>query len=592
MATDNLIRVSKARIGPIVLAGLAVGAAVTTGHLVGRAAGWPGLAVLGFAEQAAIFLALVLSLRAALKGPRDLRGSWALVTAGLALTVTASTVSAIFALVTGARPQSPALTDILYFGAYPFYLGAVFALPRRPQRLGVRDLLDGAAAGLLIALVVAAHVVTPIARSGSSGWTLAVNLALAVADMALLWAIVAVLLTTRGLRLAWLGILAGGLAVLVSGDLAFLSLAAEGPVEASSPVFLVFLWGFLVVSHAAFLAARSGRWVAGDGADQASPWERVSFHVLPLLILVGVSVVVGLEALSEGPRPFVVLGGLGIALLQAFRQFLTLRENRHLLAREREVVYRLRELDRMRADFMAVVSHDFANPLTVIGGMAAMLRTRGERIEEKDRLDMLNAIEQEAGRLADLARDVLTAVRAEHGELSYTFELVDVGTIADRCTRLVGQLSAAHEVAFERSGDSVVQADEARLQEVLLNLLDNAIKYSPEGGRVVVRVRGEGATVRIEVEDEGVGLTPEDAARVFDRMVRIRNASTRDIKGTGLGLYIVRRIVQAHGGRIRAEGRPGRGSVFTIELPREQPRDRRAGPRTQADPVGEAEPAG
>ncbi|MEX2457724.1 MAG: ATP-binding protein, partial [Actinomycetota bacterium] len=525
---------------------------------------------------------------AALRGPEDLRRSWALVTAGLTLTVVASTISAVFALATGARPQSPALTDLLYFGAYPFYLSAVFALPRRPHRLGLRDLLDGGAAGLLIALVVAAHVVTPIARSGSAGWTLAVNLALAVADMALLWAVVAVLLTTRGLRLAWLGILSAGLAVLVSGDLAFLSLATEGPVEGSSPVFLVFLWGFLFVSHAAFLAARSGSWQPGE-PEEASPWERASFHVLPLFILVGVTAVVGLEALSADPRPFVVLGGLGIALLQAFRQFLTLRENRNLLAREREVVYRLRELDRMRADFMAVVSHDFANPLTVIGGMAAILRTRGERVSETDRLDMLNAIEQEASRLADLARDVLTAVRAEHGELSYTFELVDVGTIADRCTRLVGQLSSAHEVAFERSGDTVVQADEARLQEVLLNLLDNAIKYSPEGGRVVVRVRGETAIVRVEIEDQGVGLTSEEAAIVFDRMVRIRNASTRDIKGTGLGLYIVRRIVQAHGGRIRAEGRAGKGSVFTIELPREQPRDRRAGPRAEAEAEAETQ---
>jgi signal transduction histidine kinase len=574
------------------LTGFAVGAAVSGVHLVGRAAGWPGVAVLGFAEQAAILLALVVSLLASVRGPEDLRRSWRFVSAGLALTVTASTISAVYGAVTGARPVSPALTDIVYFGAYPFYLAAVFALPRRPQRLGLRDLLDGGAAGLLIALAVAAHVVTPIATSAGSGWNIAVNLGLAVADMALLWSVVAVLLTTRGLRVPWVGILAGGLAVLVTGDLAFLSLAAAGPVESSSPVFLVFLWGFLIVSYAAHLAARSGPWVPREPGEEASPWERASFHVLPLFILLGVTVLVGLEALSEDPRPFVVLGGLGIALLQAFRQFLTLRENRSLLAREREVVYRLRELDRMRADFMAVVSHDFANPLTVIGGMAAILRTRGERVSETDRLDMLNAIEQEAGRLADLARDVLTAVRAEHGELSYTFELVDVGTIADRCTRLVGQLSAVHEVAFERSGDTVVQADEARLQEVLLNLLDNAIKYSPEGGRVVVRVRGETAIVRVEIEDQGVGLTSEEAARVFDRMVRIRNASTRDIKGTGLGLYIVRRIVQAHGGRIRAEGRPGRGSVFTIELPREQPRDRRPAPRSEAEPVGEAETAG
>lgn len=567
--------------------GFAVAALITTVHLIGRAAGWSGLRVLGFAEQGAIFIALALTVRAARKGPSDLRASWALVSIGLALTVTASTISAIFALKTGHRPQSPALTDLLYFGAYPFYLAAFLRLPRQDHRLGLRDALDGVAAALLIGLAVVGHVFEPIATArDTSVWTLVVNVALAIADMTLLWAMVAVLLTTRRLRLAWLGILAAGMAVLVTGDLTYLAISARGPISGSSPVFLVFLWGFVCVSLAAHMA---GRHEQGPGPGEGpSPWERASFQVLPLFILVGVTTLVAIEALSPEPRAYVVLGGLGVALIQASRQFLTLRENRHLLAREREVVYRLRELDRMRADFMAVVSHDFANPLTVIGGMASMLRSRRAQIDPAEQDEMLEAIEQEAARLSDLARDVLTAVRAEHGDLSYHFELVDVGAIADRCTRLVGQLSGLHEITFERSGASVVEGDEARIQEVLLNLLDNAIKYSPAGGRVTLRVRGEEKHVRIEIEDQGVGLTPEDAARVFDRMVRIRNESTRDIKGTGLGLYIVRRIVEAHGGRIWAEGRPGKGSTFVIELPRE----RVVGIRTSPSPLPAAEVEG
>ena len=555
----------------VALIGAVVGLTVTAVHLAGRAAGWPALSVIALAEQAAILLALGMCIRAARRGPEDLRSSWGLVSIGLALTVTASTVSAVYGLITGARPQSPALTDILYFAAYPFYLTAVLRLPRRPQALTLRDFLDGAAAALVIGLAVVAHVVEPIASSEhTSGWTIAVNLMLAVADIALMWAVVAVLLTSRRLRLPWVGILAAGLAVLVTGDLAYLAISARGAVESSSPVFLVFLWGFLVLSLAAHMAARSGGADPAALPEDTSAWERVSFQIVPLFILLAVAGLVGVEALRDDPRPYVVLGGLGIALLQAFRQFLTLRENRQLLAGEREAVYRLRELDRMRADFMAVVSHDFANPLTVIGGMASMIRTRGDRIPVDQRNEMLDAIEREAARLSALARDVLTAVRAEHGDLAYTFELVDLGAVADRCTRLVGQLSSRHEVVFERAGDTVVEADEARMQEVLLNLLDNAIKYSPSGGRVTVRVRGEDTFVRVEVSDQGVGLIPEDAERVFERMVRIRNDSTRDIKGTGLGLYIVRRIVEAHGGRIRAEGRPSRGTSFTLELPRER----------------------
>ncbi len=147
-----------------------------------------------------------------------------------------------------------------------------------------------------------------------------------------------------------------------------------------------------------------------------------------------------------------------------------------------------------------------------------------------------------------------------------------MAAIAARCARLAGQISANHELVFERSGDTIVDGDEARLQEVFVNLIHKSIKYSPRGGTVTVRVRGAREHVTVTVADQGIGIHPEDAERIFDRLVRLKTGEGEGIEGTCLGLYIVRRIVEAHGGRMVADGRPGKGATFTVDLPRERRR--------------------
>jgi signal transduction histidine kinase len=547
------------------------GVGMTALHLVGRVTRSPLRGPLAFVEQAAILLAFALAVRASRKGPEEFRPVWRRVSLGLLCTVVASTIAQAIALVTGSRPASPAVSDLFYLAAYPFYAAAVFAAPRRPKRLGWRDVIDGVAVGGLLAIAVARHVVEPVAASTRVGTaTIAMNLFFVVVDLALLWIVVAMMVASHGFRQLWVGVLALGLAVLVSGDLSYLTASAQRPISTDSLLFLVFLWGFLLVSLAAWWAARPRTVREVEEAAQ-SEWEQPGFQVLPLALLAGVIALVAVEAYLPSPRTYVTLGGLAVALLLGVRQVLTLRENRRLLAREREVVYRLRDLDKMRTDFIAMVSHELANPLTAIRGLAFTLLRDGHRLSDEERREMVASIEGEAIRLIELSRDVLSAARAEQGHLAYSFEPVDVAAVADRCARLAGQISSQHDVVFERSGSTVIDGDEARLQEMFVNLIHNGIKYSPRGGIVTVRVRGDREHVRASVSDEGIGFHPAEVERIFDGLVRLRNRETEGIEGTGLGLYIVRKIVEAHGGRIMAEGRPGKGATFTVDLPRERP---------------------
>ncbi len=252
--------------------------------------------------------------------------------------------------------------------------------------------------GTLLALIVARHVVEPVTANTRVGrGTIAMNLFFVRVDLALLWVVVSIMVASHGFRQAWVGILALGLAVLVSGDMGFLALSARGPIADDSLIFLVFLWGFLLVSLAAWSSARTPT-VREVEEAAASEWEQASFQILPLGLVAGVIAPVAVEAYVETPRAYVTLGGLAVALLLGVRQVLTLAENRRLLAREREVVYGLRELDKMRTDFIAMVSHELANPLTAIRGLAYTLLRDGHLLPPEEQREMLASIE--SGRFA------------------------------------------------------------------------------------------------------------------------------------------------------------------------------------------------
>jgi len=227
-------------------------------------------------------------------------------------------------------------------------------------------------------------------------------------------------------------------------------------------------------------------------------------------------------------------------------------------------------MDRQRA-FVADASHELRTPLSLIRASAEVLR-RHPKEPISAHCQEVEDIIGESERLARLVSQLLTLARADAGRLPLDKEEVDLATLAQDVARQVRPRAEEKGLGLRVSAPAPVplRADPARLRELLHILLDNAIKFTPAGGQVRVLVRPEGARARLEVSDTGVGIDPQDLPRIFDRFYRGDRARRRDEEegGAGLGLAIAKAIVEAHGGRIGAQSRPGEGSTFTVLLPR------------------------
>lgn len=235
-------------------------------------------------------------------------------------------------------------------------------------------------------------------------------------------------------------------------------------------------------------------------------------------------------------------------------------------------ITRFREADVLKDTFISVVSHELKTPIAIIKGYAETLRRpeawRNQALVE----EMLTSITEESDRLARLVDDLLDASRLQAGGLPFrdVEEDVDLRFIARRVTERHGPQSALHKLSLDFSEDfPIIFGDPQRLEQVLDNLVSNAIKYSPRGGDVWIKGTATPAEVVISVSDEGVGIPLEDQERIFDRFYRVENPETRAVAGTGLGLYLTRAIVLAHGGRCWVDSIPGRGATFYVALPRE-----------------------
>ena len=231
----------------------------------------------------------------------------------------------------------------------------------------------------------------------------------------------------------------------------------------------------------------------------------------------------------------------------------------------------LKRMERIRRDFVANVSHELRTPVTVIKGYAETLLS-GALADDPQRRDrFLGIIQQHADRLTSLVRDLLTLSELESGQVGMQPRSIEVEDAVRDAFLLMSQRGEEKGIAMEYLGlpaAPCVGADRGRLDQVLINLLDNAVKYSGRGGKVVVQAVEEGDMVRISVRDSGIGIPSSDLPRLFERFYRVDEARSRDRGGTGLGLSIVKHIVQAHGGSVFVESTPGAGSVFSFTLPK------------------------
>jgi PAS domain S-box-containing protein len=229
-----------------------------------------------------------------------------------------------------------------------------------------------------------------------------------------------------------------------------------------------------------------------------------------------------------------------------------------------------RALEHMRSDFVATVSHELRTPLAAIYGAAVTLRRPDLDLGEELRDRLLDVVAEESDRLAQIVNDVLLASHLDSGQLQLNIETVDAAKVTEgvvEAARL--HLPDGVTLSLEApEGLPPVAADEQQLRQVLQNLIDNAVKYSPDGGPVEVRLESAERRIRWAVSDEGLGIPPAERRRVFEKFYRLDPNMTRGVGGTGLGLYICRELVQRLDGRIWVDGRNGgKGSTFYIELP-------------------------
>jgi PAS domain S-box-containing protein len=238
-----------------------------------------------------------------------------------------------------------------------------------------------------------------------------------------------------------------------------------------------------------------------------------------------------------------------------------------------------RALEQMRSDFVATVSHELRTPLAAIYGAAMTVRRRELDLDDEMRTHLLAIIAQESDRLSAIVDDLLLASHLDSGRLRFSFLACDVRELVDGVVEAARtHLPANVAISLEAHDElPLVRADPNQLRQVVSNLVDNAIKYSPDGGAVRLRLAPEGGAVRLAVRDSGLGIPPKEQARIFEKFYRLDPMLTRGINGTGLGLYIVRELVQRFEGKVWVESIEGEGSTFFVELPAaERPRaDRR-----------------
>ena len=226
-----------------------------------------------------------------------------------------------------------------------------------------------------------------------------------------------------------------------------------------------------------------------------------------------------------------------------------------------------RALERLKTDFISTVSHELRTPLAAIYGAAMTVRRGGPRVDDR-RDELIDLIGSEAERLARTINDVLWASRLESGTLAVVIESCDARELIDGVTAAARtHLPPNLELVSDAPDGVRVAADPDKVRQVLSNLVDNAVKYSPDGGTIRVSAAANGRAVSFVVADEGLGIPAGERERIFDKFYRLDPNLTRGVGGTGLGLYICRALVQRMDGRIRVEDGPQRGSTFVVELP-------------------------
>ena len=260
-----------------------------------------------------------------------------------------------------------------------------------------------------------------------------------------------------------------------------------------------------------------------------------------------------------------------VNLLQTFAsQSVMAIQNVRLFNEIQEKSRQLELANRHKSEFLANMSHELRTPLNAIIGFSEVLLERmfGEMNEKQE--DYLKDIHSSGQHLLSLINDILDLAKVEAGRMELNPTTFDLSAAIDNALTLIRERAMHHGIALATEIDSQLgelNADERKLKQILLNLLSNAVKFTPEGGRITVGARRLRDMVEIAVNDTGIGIAPKDQAAVFEEFKQVGRDYTRKAEGTGLGLALTRKLVELHGGAMRLESEPGKGSTFSFTLP-------------------------
>ncbi len=230
----------------------------------------------------------------------------------------------------------------------------------------------------------------------------------------------------------------------------------------------------------------------------------------------------------------------------------------------------LKKMEKMRREFIANVSHELKTPLTSIKGFAETLQ-EGAVHEEESAHRFLDIICRQCSRLENLVNDILSLSQIESNGLSLHVQEVSLNKTINSVVTLYDEKirDKGHRIEKRLNNDlPLIRADQQMVEQVIANLLENAIKFTPDNGRITIRTEESATHVRLDVSDTGIGVPPEHLPRLFERFYRVDKARSRDLGGTGLGLAIVKHIVQAHSGKVEVHSEVNKGTTFSVFLPK------------------------
>jgi signal transduction histidine kinase len=459
-------------------------------------------------------------------------------------------------------PPVPSVADAFYLGGYPLLAAGLILLVVRAGGLHrVAALADAAIVTVAFTLAQWAFAVDRLVENGGPAAARIVDSAYPLMDVLLLACLAGFFVTAAWRTPAFL-LLVGSIACMLVSDEIYG--VAPSSYVAGKWLDVGWLLSYVLWGAAALHPSMRALSLERD-RDRDQPHAGPLRFALLVAALVTAPVVLFVQHLRHVHLDVsaVAIAGAAVSVLVVLRLAGIMRALERTKAQ-------LLEADRLKDEFVALISHDLRTPLTSIMGYTELaLDPELEPAIDDERRGYLDVVSRSSERLLRLVDDLLFVARLQAGRLDLSPTLLDLSELAGQAAREAQRQAGAKgvELVFEGGPGVKVDADKGRMFQLLDNLVSNALKFTPSGGRVEISVAQNGRAV-LEVRDTGIGLTSDEAAHVFDRFFRSDNAVTAQVPGTGLGLFIAHAITEAHGGTISAAPRVGGGAAFTVELPR------------------------